>query len=284
MVKELPYDSFYKFIFSLGIASIISPLVAAFYLLCIGIGNQFLLDQNTYKSLSITSKFFVQQRHQIITLILQVFPYVMLFLIILGILCLIYGGSKWHMTQKRIDEQFLLQIIEKKLHLKKMTTSEIITKNIQENNESKTFSWKTSSFRNRFLAMLNIEQQCFNLLLQKYSKQFFLYQNVKIHNTECDIVAISKKGSIDYLFEIKYWPLTPSFNPNHILHKLEQMRVNYETSSKRDCHTILIIITNANSKERIQQLFKNKGFPFLHIDILTEQELKQESILKNILL
>ena len=101
-MDKLQYDSFYKFMVSAGVVLVAAPLVGLYYLL--SNGNQILITQTEYESLSATSMQFVQQRDQTILHVLKALPWLLGGLILIGLVCLIYGGIKWHNIQKEIND------------------------------------------------------------------------------------------------------------------------------------------------------------------------------------
>ena len=129
-MDKLQYDSFYKFMVSAGVVLVAAPLVGLYYLLCNG--NQILITQTEYESLSATSMQFVQQRDQTILHVLKALPWLLGGLILIGLVCLIYGGIKWHNIQKEIDEQTKLKTKEQRFNVDKLSASEIAEKVIDE--------------------------------------------------------------------------------------------------------------------------------------------------------
>lgn len=280
-MDKLQYDSFYKFMVSVGVILVAAPLVGLYYLLCNG--NQILISQSEYGALSNTSMQFVQQRDQTILYVLKVLPWLLGGLIIVGLVCLIYGGIKWHSIQNEIDEQTRLKTKEQKFNLEKLSTEEIVVKAFDEvadeHEKESTFTSIMPSEKYRIVKALEIENLCYSYICAKHSRSYAIQQNIKLENYACDILAVSKIDRIDYIFEIKYWtsiPTSPSLF-DRVTKRLEDMKKTYETMSQRNCKCILMIVTLEEKKTRIQAYFDrhiNKHSVSFDIRINTEDELK----------
>ena len=279
-MDKLQYDSFYKFMVSAGVVLVAAPLVGLYYLLCNG--NQILITQTEYESLSATSMQFVQQRDQTILHVLKVLPWLLGGLILIGLVCLIYGGIKWHNIQKEIDEQTKLKTKEQRFNVDKLSASEIAEKVIDEVAdeyvEQVTTPAEVSFEKAHVVKAIEIENLCYIYIRKQYSRNYNVQQNVKIDSYGCDILAISKKNEMDYLFEIKYWIRYPSISLFHrVARRMEEMKTIYESKTQRNCKCILMIVTLDENKEDIQNFcnryINGHSLPF-DIKVNTEGDLK----------
>ena len=279
-MDKLQYDSFYKFMVSAGVVLVAAPLVGLYYLLCNG--NQILITQTEYESLSATSMQFVQQRDQTILHVLKALPWLLGGLILIGLVCLIYGGIKWHNIQKEIDEQTKLKTKEQRFNVDKLSASEIAEKVIDEVAdeyvEQVTTPAEVSFEKAHVVKAIEIENLCYIYIKKQYSRNYDVQQNVKIDSYGCDILAISKKNEMDYLFEIKYWIRYPSISFFYrVARRMDEMKAIYESKTQRNCKCILMIVTLDESKEDIQN-FCNRyinGHPLpFDIKVNTEADLK----------
>jgi len=280
LMDKLQYDSFYKFMVSAGVVLVATPLIGLYYLLCNG--NQILISQAEYEALSTTSIQFVQQRDQTILCVLKVLPWLLGGLILVGLVCLIYGGIKWHSIQKEIDEQTKLKTREQKFKVEKLSASEIAVKVIDEavndNAEQPTTTPNMSVTRTHVVKALEIENLCYSYIFKQHSRSYTVQQNVRLDNYACDIIAASKIDRIDYLFEIKYWTRVPN-SPllSRVVKRMEDMKTTYETMSQRNCKCILMIVTLVEMKAEIQsycdQYINSRSVSF-DIQVNTEDDLK----------
>lgn len=279
-MDKLQYDSFYKFMVSAGVVLVAAPLVGLYYLLCNG--NQILITQTEYESLSATSMQFVQQRDQTILHVLKALPWLLGGLILIGLVCLIYGGIKWHNIQKEIDEQTKLKTKEQRFNVDKLSASEIAEKVIDEVAdeyvEQVTTPAEVSFEKAHVVKAIEIENLCYIYIRKQYSRNYDVQQNVKIDSYGCDILAISKKNEMDYLFEIKYWIRYPSISFFYrVARRMDEMKAIYESKTQRNCKCILMIITLDENKEDIQNFcnryINGHSLPF-DIKVNTEGDLK----------
>lgn len=281
-MDKLQYDSFYKFMVSAGVVLVAAPLVGLYYLLCNG--NQILISQVEYDALSSTSMQFLEQRDKTILFVLRVLPWLLGALILVGLICLIYGGVKWHNIQKEIDTQTKLKTQEQKFNVKKLTASEIAVKVIDEvadENESQENQPETTNNvmlgRRNVVRAIEIENLCYSYIRQQHSRAYDVQQNVKLNNYACDILAVSKIDKIDYLFEIKYWANMP--NPalfHRVMTRTDEMRTSYESQSQRNCKSILMIVTVDGMKEELKERcnrYISRNSVSTDIQIYTENDL-----------
>lgn len=265
---------------SAGVVLVAAPLVGLYYLLCNG--NQILITQTEYESLSATSMQFVQQRDQTILHVLKALPWLLGGLILIRLVCLIYGGIKWHNIQKEIDEQTKLKTKEQRFNVDKLSASEIAEKVIDEVAdeyvEQVTTPAEVSLEKAHVVKAIEIENLCYIYIRKQYSRNYDVQQNVKIDSYGCDILAISKKNEMDYLFEIKYWIRYPSISFFHrVARRMDEMKAIYESKTQRNCKCILMIVTLDENKEDIQNFcnryINGHSLPF-DIKVNTEGDLK----------
>ncbi len=177
----------------------------------------------------------------------SVFPWVCLVIIAIGLVCVVYGCRKWYLLQKEIDEQTHLETLKKRIDAKQLTTSEAVERAIDEVIENNEVNIPTSmnSQKKAIVDAIQIEYQYCDFLKRRLPNKYSIKQNVRIGNSEYDIVAISEKDKTDLLYEIKYWN-TPK--PMHLLSRvLERIKVagqNYEDISNRNYRFKLIIISD----------------------------------------
>lgn len=281
-MDKLQYDSFYKFMVSAGVILVAAPLIGLYYLLCNG--NQILISQVEYDALSSTSMQFLEQRDKTILFVLRALPWLLGALILVGLICLIYGGVKWHNIQKEIDTQTKLKTQEQKFNVEKLTASEIAVKVIDEvadENESQENQPETTNNvmlgRRNVVKAIEIENLCYSYIRQQYSRAYDVQQNVKLNNYACDILAVSTIDKIDYLFEIKYWTNVP--NPalfHRVMARTDEMRTSYESQSQRNCKSILMIVTVDGMKEELEDRcdrYTSRNSVSTDIQIYTENDL-----------
>lgn len=275
-MEKLQYDSFYKFLVSLGLVLIITPFIGVYYLL--NYSNENLLTVNKYTELSQKSFGIIEKKENILNLFLTLAPYIFIFTTILGIFLLIYGIIKWKNLQKEIDEQTTIKTKVERTQLEKLTANEVLQK-IESEEEINTKDKK--QIYNRIQDAIMAESFCFEYLSNQLSKDYIVEQNVRIDNSIFDIVALSKKNKNDLIYEIKYYREKPDLHKyKYILDRLKKLKEVYEKSMNKTCKATLLIIIPSSSYERITRYLKNYQNQVLNSNIKIEY-LKISEITEN---
>lgn len=261
MMEKLQYDSFYKFLVSIGLILFVAPLFCLYYI--VSGSYDILLSKNELNDLSSMSLDLINIKINSIKVIYHYLPYACALLVIIGLICIIIGCKKWYYIQKRLDELTELDLKEKQLNIQNMTPSEIISKvlkdeteNSEENIQELTNYSSTSS---RIMKAFEIENAAYDYITRKFKHKYLVRQNVKIMNYEFDIVASSIYDNIDLIYEIKYW--RGAVSQASIFRTIKRLKdsINaYETHAERNCRCVLMIVSPSNeiSKEIREQLEK----------------------------
>lgn len=278
-MDKLQYDSFYKFVVSVGVFLIITPLIGFYYIF--NNSKQLLISQAEYDALSSNSLCFLQLRDRIFLVFLDYFLYIFLVLMAIGVGCFVFGSFKWYVIQKEIDEQTKLKTQEQKLNIERMSVVEVAekaAKEIAEDTDTSEFVSEKSKFTgSKFLRLLTIEQKCHDYILKKVSKLYDVYQNMKIGKIEYDIIAISKRDNIDLLYEVKYFSKGLEEQRLKLIVKREEIKgKEYEISTHRNCRNILIAVVPDVFYEKsvkLDHLLSEKINTAVKICIVKESEL-----------
>ena len=265
-MEKLQYDSFYKFLVSLGLVLIITPFIGVYYLL--NYSNENLLTVNKYTELSQKSLGIIEKKENILNLFLTLAPYIFIFTTILGIFLLIYGIIKWKNLQKEIDEQTTIKTKVERTQLEKLTANEVLQK-IESEEEINTKDKK--QIYNRIQDAIMVEGFCFEYLSNQLSKDYIVEQNVRIDNSIFDIVALSKKNKSDLIYEIKYYRQGPDLHKyRSMVNRLEHSKEVYEKSMNKTCEATLLIVIPNNSYEKVTRYLKNYQNQVLNSNIKIE--------------
>ncbi|MCL2284788.1 MAG: hypothetical protein FWC32_00315 [Firmicutes bacterium] len=244
-MEKLQYDSFYKFLVSIGAIFIAAPIIGIHQLFT---GSyDILISQVEYLQLSELSLLSLENRARMLSIVNSVFPWFCLIIFLLGITCVLYGGRKWYLLQKEIDEQTRLETKMKRTNIEKLTTPEVVERIIDEVYEDSEANGPITvdSQKRAILDAMNMEERYFKFVKNQLSHKYTVTQNVRIGKSEYDIVAISKKGNTDLLFEIKHWKsLNPSALLQNTLKRIELDGQNYVNTSNRNFKFSLIIISD----------------------------------------
>ncbi len=254
-MEKLQYDSFYKFLVSLGVILFALPVVALVFVVN---GEILLLSQVEYDNLSVFSLESIQQREQLYDFIVAWLPLATKILIPIGFILVIIGGIKWYLIQLQLDEQIKSDTIMKRINAKNMSATEIVAKAVEEVTEAEEtdqIEEKTvkSPQHEKLLKYMQIEELCFAKAVREYSKNYHLKKNVRVGKFDYDFIAVSKKDNVDILFEVKYWNQIP---PTHITNSLASQVFsagqNYETETHRNFHSVIIIVVPKQHLERMK--------------------------------
>lgn len=285
-MDKLQYDSFHKFIVSLGIILITLPIVAYIFVIK---SEPIILSQSDFNTLSTFTLNNISEKEHIIEIFTRCLSFASIILILSGIVLITYGCKKWSKIQKQLDAQIEYDTTIKQINAQKMSAPEIALKTAEEVSEAETIekcdeiSNNTANIismsQNHMLKYMQIEDSCFSKISDQYSKRYILKRYLRIGKYEYDFIGISKKDNVDLIFEVKYWRQIP---PTQILEttlqRLFASGKNYENNAHRNFKIILIIVSPKEKinkiKSRIVDKNLNSKFGFnIEIRYLVEEDL-----------
>lgn len=186
-MEKLQFDSFYKFLVSIGVILIISPAFLLHYL--ISGSYDIVITEDELSSLSLMSKELIEHKMLCLNFIYKFLPMFCIVLILAGLFLFVLGCYKWStIQQSAIDKLTDLDIREKQLNIEKMSACEIaekmVVKNMEIESESEVNSSIITSLRTSSSANIKkafeIEDKYYTYILQKYSKDYIYHKNVRI--------------------------------------------------------------------------------------------------------
>ena len=127
-MDTLQYDSFYKFLVSLGMLLITLPVLAFLYVLNMDCK---LISQSDYDNLSQISIQRIQNNANLLDFTTTIMPVASIVLIITGLTLIIIGCCKWYSIQKELDELRAL-LTEKDAEIEKLKGENEKAKNESE--------------------------------------------------------------------------------------------------------------------------------------------------------
>lgn len=247
-MDKLQYDSFYKFLVSLGIVLITLPILVLLYILN---ADYILISQSDYNNLSAISLQSIQTHEHILHLIHMIVPIISIPLIVIGIILITIGSYKWYGIQKELDQQIKSDTITKKINATQLNASESTAKAYRELTSEQESDSQVST--EKVVKYMAVEDKCFNHFLPKLSRKYHLKQNLLIGNVEYDIVGISRRNYTDLIFEIKYWIILPTDARLHQLFShINCLGENYKRTTDHDFEYVIVVVTPKSQKERIQ--------------------------------
>lgn len=285
MIENLQYDSFYKFIVSIGTILIVAPIIGLHYL--ISGSYDIILSKQEFNNLSDTSLQLISNKQKWINIVFNILPYLFIALIFIGLICIIVGSYKWYNIQKKLDEGLTIDIQEKQFNYQKMTSSEIaekalndsINNPIETNGHSTTEPYQSLDHRSQIIQRgFEVENAYFQYLFKNMKNKYTLRKNIKVGDVGFDIIATSKYDNIDFLYEIKYW-LNPSAKSNlrQLLSKAESAGITYENTAHRNFRFKIIIVTVEENisvfEDYATKLLNEKHYSFIDIEFIDEKSI-----------
>lgn len=235
---KLQYDSFYKFIVSLGMVLIALPILAFYFFM--QKTNDFIITEEEYVKLSSFSLEFINKRNEILQLFLRFFPIICIVFVISGISLFFNGLYKWRKIQKEYDEQICIKTKKERKELEKMTPTEIVEKKLEEVEEEFVES-KRNSYRANIVKALQIENLWYAYLQKNLPSYYRIEQNVKTKDTHFDMVATSLEK--DILYEVRYWKQYPDTQKFECCYRtFKENCFNYEQNISKKVEGILVIV------------------------------------------
>ena len=286
-MDKLQFDSFYKFLVSIGAILIITPAFLLHYL--ISGSYDIVITEEELSSLSSISRELIEHKMLCLNFIYKFLPIFCIVLILAGLILFILGCYKWStIQQSAIDKLTDLDIREKQLNIEKMSACEIAKKMVVENmeiesetevNSSIITSLRTSSSANIKKAF-EIEDKYYTYISQKYGKNYIYHKNVRIASAEYDIIAESTHSASDMLYEIKYWPNHATIaRISSLCKQLEDNGNVYSLNTGRGYRIKIIIVTPdaeiAKLKEHLQHINFEIKYPLLDYELITENSLQK---------
>lgn len=211
---NINYDSFYKFLVSLGIILVILPLTVLIFLTTNSFDLQ--IAEADLAQYTQTAQKVIAWRQSLPLLIQEKCTWWIIGgFSICGVCLILYGLIKWHELQKiddickKREAEKQREAIEK--NTVKMSDEQIIQKTNFEDGPSATV-----------MKSFIIEQKFFDFV-KKAKKTYIVKNNIMIGTFEYDIVAFANKAfEKDYVYEVKY--LKNNISPHRIEQCREQMK------------------------------------------------------------
>lgn len=300
MTTKLEYDSFAKFLVSLGVIFIVSP---AFLVAFILQENEVLfVKEEALLTFTETAKSAIEKKQEWYTWILDNAIYIIGFVFGIGVVLLFWGCVMWYISQRKIDKKQELELKEVEDRVKKLTEEENNDKIQQEIMEIEKDELKENNHNSENYSVNQIQElqndvrdknriireflvRRYKLVERVVAKKICMnlddkYDtkvNVKIENTEYDAISKSKEDGKDYIFEIKYLFKGNAWHSEmwrSTVCKLHHQIENYKKIIGRDAIPVLIIVTLDDQIEKINKNVKYyiKDDDIL-VKILTESEL-----------
>lgn len=271
-MKYLEFDSLYKFVISVGIIFILSPLVV-FYLL-FNKNIDLLISKEEFAKLTQTSQEIIIIKQKLFLDLINSHKYYIIagFAMTIGLALIAFGIYGWRKAQWQVDLKSILENEKLKNEIGISTEEKRIKIEEEISNDKRILGNTKSSTVHEYM---EIEKKLFSRINNQFGDTHEVVQNVKIGTFEYDIIATSKYlFKKDYIFEVKY--IKENINDQWIKNVFEKI-VNqtdcYSENTNRIPYRILIIVTENENynmvNDKIKRIDKRNNFK-----IIVEQKSK----------
>ena len=245
MVK-LQYDSFYKFIVSLGLVLVVFPMVV-FYFIFNETGG-FLISEMEFRELSAFSLRFLENRDILWQYFISFFPVACVVSMGIGLLLFFYGLFHWKKIQKEYDAQICMKPKKDQKELEKMSPIEIVTEKIVE---TENVNIQKNDYRAKLIKTMQIENLFYEYLKKSLSSSYQIEQHVKWKGNHYDMVAISFEKEI--LYEVRYWKQYPDAGKFTCCYKGFKERYEiYKKNISKKVEARLVIVCPISELEKMK--------------------------------
>ena len=239
-MNKLEFSDVNKFLTSLGLIFIGLAFVIPW--LFVQQNALLTIKNEDLKSFTKTAQLIVNKQQLFILKINEIIPYLSCFLFVTGILLVFVGIYYWWKRQNVLDKIQDEDLIFKQIqNLSWKEKREIIEEEINNLNDSSELQEIDKAVDN----YLEIEDVIYSNIALNYSNSYKLYQNVKIENSEYDLILkkISPHITTDKIIEIKYYNNDIRLsNLQNALSSLLDKCKTYTNSLNKKCAGVLIII------------------------------------------
>lgn len=147
-MDKLKYDSFYKFLVSLGIILITLPFAGLIYISNFDVT---LINEKDYEKLSDYSVRNLERKQRLFEIIDKHFTLILIVLltiVIIGFIFLVAGGIYWFRMQRLLDKQLRSDTIKKEFEVQQLTPLEILNEKSKEIEEEEKSEQNTEADNN----------------------------------------------------------------------------------------------------------------------------------------
>lgn len=291
-MNQIEYDSFYKFLVSIGIILLVLPIILFVFILKEPF--DLLVTTEEIQNITTTAQQIIYQRQYIISILLKYSLIICIFFYIAGVNLIVIGSKKWYEIQIKIDKKQELEYEDLLLSISKMTDVEKLKKletDIAElesekeditNVDSKTSpnsdagsipeiklkpedldinleNILKSETKYKISEYFEIESKVYELMREKYSNTHILENNIRLGMDEYDILAISKNinTNSDIIFETKYLKSIITMSSLFRMGKqLKERNVRYYNKTNRTASLILVIVAESSIYEKIKEMVR----------------------------
>ena len=258
-MDKLQYDSFHKFLVSLGLVLVVLPFAALLYFLNV---EPLIISQIEYDALSEYTLQMINNQYEILTDVIKLLPNVGCGSFLFGCILIWIGATNWEHNQHKLDEKLSYETTMQALALMGMSSNEVNAKAAKEvmqatkKTENNDNNAELPSMKSSMDQYKNIEKNCFDYFSKKYGNAYSFKSNIRMGRHEYDLIGVSKKNDNDLIVEIKYWK-NPGLVARGLIDTYAQLNSaceNYQTIAHRDNSGLLVIVAPDEDIEKIENM------------------------------
>lgn len=213
-MQRLEYDSYYKFLVSMGIVLVVSPII----ILGVFLSGRFdlIMSQADFESLCAGSARAVNLHFTIAKVMPWAYLVCSIAAFIAGIWLIHSGCKKWKVIQLKQDKKLNLEVEGLKNQVHNMSPEEKANNKIDEILESQKYMHSSSEMNlddssietgkiiaRKVLEYIEAEDKCAKIIRNEIGAEYTVMQDVMVGNYIYDIVAHSNTSKEDVVYEIK---------------------------------------------------------------------------------
>ncbi len=283
-MKNIQYDSFHKFITSIGIIILIIPF--AFLYFIYSNNSNILITRESFNDMTNTSREIITLKQDAILFFLKDSRLFLLALLIMifGITILYYGLNSWRKVQVDLDDKVKLDNTKTRKEIEKLSSIEAIDKKEAETLDDRKILGQKGYSSTLALNYIKVEAEVANAIKKQLPDTYEVIEQAVINNTIYDILVISEEDlNDDYIIEVKY--IKDKINNNFVLKIInrlkEQSEEYFQYSGKKAKKRVIFVIESKEiSTIKSKILAANKILNKEEIIMVSNEEVKNIKIVE----
>lgn len=282
-MNKISFDSRYKFIVSIGIVLLVSPIIIVYILA--EMSKDILITNRELNELNdISIKIMHMKQDTYLNIISSnIFCGLLIGLFCLGMILIIIGLCEWGKVQKQEyrkleleNEHFELENINLKRQFG-LSQNEQMAKVKRELSEENKLLGKEES-RVTSLEYFEIEQLVATKIVEEFSSTHDVVKGFKLGDTDYDVIARGKAFlDKDYIFGIKYLKsmITERWYTRTI-EQIEKQSQNYSNKTNRLPYRQIIIVTEKENYDQVKNFINRQNrINNLKVNVIEKREINE---------
>lgn len=213
-MQRLEYDSYYKFLVSMGIVLVVTPII----ILGIFLSGRFdlIMSQADFEGLCAESARAVNLHFTIAKALPWAFLVCSIIAFIAGGRLIHLGCKEWKVIQGKQNKKLHLEVEDLDTKVHNLSPEEKANNKIDEILESQKYMHDISELKldtstietgkiiaRKVLESTDAEDKCAKIIRDEIGADYTIVQNVKVGHFEYDIIALTNNNKEDVIYEVK---------------------------------------------------------------------------------